>query len=31
MNDAGTALGNGDLATACLLYDQMMSDLGISQ
>ncbi len=31
MNDAGTALGKGDLATACLPYDQVISDLGISQ
>ena len=29
MNDAGSALGRSDYATACLLYQQVMTDLKI--
>lgn len=29
LNDAGTALGRGDYATACMLYDKLIVDLAI--
>lgn len=31
MNDAGEALGRSDVDTACLLYKQVMDDLGMKQ